>query len=577
MMYLSMNKFTFNKVKIVVTILEYHIFRILHKFKLFLFFEQKYRKNKVVQLNKNQNNSEIIIDNIHFNKKVLCWEPAPFPVHIDFISSIGTALSLRGAKVEQIICDGISVACIGRDIRDRVPLEDWNNRCLKCFIKCKNTALSYGIKTIPLSELLNLNDVRKLRILSEEINLEKINSYKYKDIKVGYYAVSSLIRYNRGSDPQNQDDLLREYLFNALITAEAGIKKIEAFKPDVVYMSHALYTSWGPMFEASVKRKIPVIRIGGGHRLGHTYFRKIRSHGSVHVGILSEEGWKERIRKSLTLDENKKLDLFFRNRYCPTSDDANDVSTINEILSKKEILNKLKLNNDKPIWCIFSHLLWDDAVRMSTKSSFRTFHKWMEETLKIISEIEEINWLIKIHPTEFRGDSAYTTIDIIEKLFPILPNHIKIIQPNSDINTQSVFNLITGGITCRGSIGLELSAMGKPVIIAADAYYSQLGFTYDGFSFSVYKELLFRAKNIPKLSVDKIEIARKLAYSYFIQRQIPLNMFKTKNGSFHSFDWKKVESLLPGVDPVVDMICDRFFEGEDFILNDEIIFKRAIS
>jgi alcohol dehydrogenase class IV len=46
---------------------------------------------------------------------------------------------------------------------------------------------------------------------------------------------------------------------------------------------------------------------------------------------------------------------------------------------------------------------------------------------------------------------------------------------------------------------------------------------------------------------------------------------------FDKFNWSKVESLLPGKDSIIDLICDKFFAGEDFILSDEIIDEIYVS
>lgn len=505
-------------------------------------------------------------------KRVLCWEPAPYPVHIAISSCIGTALSLRGCIVEHVICDGTPVACIGREIGFNESFSDWTKRCSGCYKGCKNEANSFGIKTVAIGELVNSETLSELRRISQSIDLAKIDTYSYKGVNVGMYAVSSLIRYYQGKVTEFEENLLREYLFGALVITDAAINKIDSFKPDAIYMSHGIYNLWGPALTIAVKRGIPVIRMGGGYRDQFTHFIKIVNTTYSNTGVLSDRGWKKRLERPLSTHEEQILEDYLNNRYKLNSNGFCDVRVVSSIENEQSIINKLNITNEKSIWCIFAHLNWDNSANVSPMA-FRDFDEWMVETVKTIIDVPDVQWLIKIHPAEKFTDTYEGVEKLIMDNFPNLPKYVKVIPADTDINTYSIFNIITGGISCLGTVGLELAAMGKPVITAADAYYSGKGFTYDGFSPDEYKSYLRKTPEIsPFLTPEQKEKARKFAYSYFIQRQIPLRMFKTgSNGRFSSFDWQKIESLLPGRDPVVDMICERFFEGNDFILDDETI------
>jgi len=513
---------------------------------------------------------------LFLGKRVLCWEPAPWPVHIAMISSVGTALSLRGCSVELVVCDGAPVACIGRDISENESLQNWDKRSPGCYKACKDEANSFGLKTVAIGDIIDTDKLSELRRISQKVDLREIASYVYKGVNVGTYAASSLTRYYRGKVIEFEEELLREHLFSALVILEAAAKKIDSFEPDAIYMSHGLYTSWGPAWEIAMKRRIPVVRIGGGYRRQYTYFRKIADLDTVETGVLSDRGWKERNEKALSLHEERILDDYLTSRYEPNFSGFADVKVETRVESKHDILSKLQMTDDKPIWCIFTHSIWDDSVSMSKNMSrlaFYDYTEWTEETLRTIIDITDVQWIVRIHPTEKRGDNVEGVENIINDMFPNLPPHIKVIPPEANINTYSIFNIITGGVTCRGTVGLEIAVTGKPVILAGGAYYSRKGFTYEGLSANEYKDLLRKTSEIPPfLTPEQKGKARKFAYSYYIQRQIPLRMFKTgSNGRFALFDWRKVESLLPDRDPVVDMICERFFVGDDFVLPDEVI------
>ncbi|MCX5751401.1 MAG: hypothetical protein NT099_07020 [Candidatus Saganbacteria bacterium] len=506
-------------------------------------------------------------------KRVLCWEPAPWPIHIALISAFGTALSLRGAQVEMVICGGTRSACIGREITDKESVPNWSKKCANCYKVCKDEADSFDMKNESIADLVDSAKLLELRKIALSIDFASIRSYSYKGVDVGAYTLSSVTRYYKGKVKEFEEYLLREYLFSALVITEAAINKITSFKPDVIYMSHAIYVSWGPVVQVANKKGIPVIKIGGAYKKQYASFLKIKGTSiSTSYGALSDHGWEKRLKKQLSSLEEQRLDNYFRDRYVSDSGDFCDIRQLSHFKSKHELFNKLNITTNKPVWCVFTHLNWDSSLYESSMA-FRDFNEWIIETLKIIMDVSDVQWLIKIHPAE----KMHGTVEGIEKIIDIycsrLPNHIKIIPPDTDINTYNLLNVITGGVTCLGTVGLELAAMGKPVIVAAKAYYSQKGFTYDGLTPDQYESLIRKTPEIPPfLTSEQKDNARKFAYSYFIQRQIPLRMFKIGNdGNFESFDWRKVELFVPGADPIVDMICERFFEGEDLTLNDDMI------
>jgi hypothetical protein len=340
-------------------------------------------------------------------------------------------------------------------------------------------------------------------------------------------------------------------------------------------MTTGVYTLWGPALAIALKRGIPVIIVVGAYRKQCTYYCKIKNnYTSFHFGTLSDLEWENRLQAPIASHEEENLKEYLERRYVSNTGHFKDIKMSERFESKQDLFNRLNLTDSKPVWCIFTPLTWDYSADYG-KMVYRDFNEWVIETVKAIIDIPGVQWLIKVHPAEKMYNTVEGIGELIRANFPDLPAHIKIIPPDTDINTYNLMNVITGGITCLGTVGLELAAMGKPVIVAADAYYGRKGFTYDALNADEYKDLLRRVHDIPpSLTPEQREKAVKFAYSYFIQRQLPLRMFiRDNDGNWLNFDWDKIDSLIPGNDPVLDLICNRFFEGEDFILGDEVIHQ----
>ena len=76
-------------------------------------------------------------------------------------------------------------------------------------------------------------------------------------------------------------------------------------------------------------------------------------------------------------------------------------------------------------------------------------------------------------------ESKRTVLDSINSKFISLPKNIKIIPPNTKISPYSLFPFIDVGIVYNGTVGLEMSTQGIPVVVAGNAHYGKKAFTYD--------------------------------------------------------------------------------------------------
>jgi hypothetical protein len=100
-----------------------------------------------------------------------------------------------------------------------------------------------------------------------------------------------------------------------------------------------------------------------------------------------------------------------------------------------------------------------------------------------------------------------------------LPDHVKLLPADTDINTRSLFPLIDYGLTVRGTIGLELPCFGIPVLLAGTGRYSGKGFTLDPPTREDYLRQLESLHLVPRLSEEQVLMAKKHAYVLFRKRQ----------------------------------------------------------
>ena len=409
----------------------------------------------------------------------------------------------------------------------------------------------------------------ELRALANDIPLAEALSFCHAGVEAGRIAMSGAIRFLKGApweDYKEREPLLREYLYSSLVVTEAAQGAIERFQPDCLQMSHDLYVDWGPAMNLGVTLGLPVSIISAGYIPLFFYFYNILAMDRSDPHLLSAAAWRERQAQPLTPSENARLDAYLDARFATAL--------------AKEILNPMPLEKQeffqglppgKPVWCLFAHVNWDEVFNF-TPMAFDTVNDWLLESIRAMIDLPEVTWLVKMHPGEIPLVQEHSSLGLIQRHFPRLPDHIQLIAPDAPLNPYELFPYLNGGITVCGTAGLELAVQGKPVILAGEAHYGGKGFTYDGYNREDYIRGLRQAHLMPKLATEAQTRARKYAYAYFLQRQIKLDFFLDDNRQ-QPIDFSRLDRLLPGRTPEIDLVCARIREGGDFMLDEESIAR----
>ncbi len=177
---------------------------------------------------------------------------------------------------------------------------------------------------------------------------------------------------------------------------------------------------------------------------------------------------------------------------------------------------------------------------------FRDYYKWLMQTLEFAKKNSKVNWIFKQHPVI----KYYPAQDVdFKKLFSECPENVIYIDENEQINTRSLIHCADLIVTCVGSAGFELPAMGDvPSLITGDSFYAGLGFALEPKTIKEYFEILNNADKIKKLTPLAHKKARA-AYIYIykicrvklsIRPPLALRSMKEKNKIITPGYWKRV-------------------------------------
>jgi hypothetical protein len=139
-----------------------------------------------------------------------------------------------------------------------------------------------------------------------------------------------------------------------------------------------------------------------------------------------------------------------------------------------------------------------------------------------------VNWVVKLHPANmYKAEGVEPNDEIaIREAVGELPPHVKLLRPETEINTFSLFSVADFGITIRGTIGMELPVYGIPVLTAGTGRYSGMGFTNDSVSAAEYLGKLARIQEIPRLSEEETLLAKRHAYGLFRLRPFRFSSYR---------------------------------------------------
>jgi hypothetical protein len=500
-------------------------------------------------------------------ERVLFWVPGGMSAMLQFEGLLAAALRLRGVDVHAVICDGPFIGCILREIMDHVPVALWQQSCSACKAGTSSVLDRLGIPYSFIGDFVPVEQRSALRDQASRIAWENMD-----ELGVGDAVRSSVVRFLKGAPLAGHEEIVPEYAYSALVCEAAAEAAIRALAPSRVFMSHAIYVDWGPALSVALRNGLPVSAWQGSYLASHFYFRHVSDPNHIDLHNMSDEAWHEQSSLSLDPVHEAALSMFLANRY--HSKVSSDMRNLHDYSGETEALRaRYSGIPGRPVWAIMSHINWDSAANYAPMP-YASFDEWMLDTIEHVNRIEDVNWLIKIHPAEAWDGSVRGVHHLLKERFRSLPPHVRLIPAEEQISPLDFFELVDGAVTVYGTSGLEIALQRKPVILAGEAHYGGKGFTFDGLTRESYHELLARAGRIGPLSAEQLLLAKKYAYTYFIRRQIPLPLSLRYDAEGRwRFQVDTRAQLLPGAEPFIDFVCDRLLDGRDFVMGDELVAR----
>jgi len=258
-----------------------------------------------------------------------------------------------------------------------------------------------------------------------------------------------------------------QFFLNCAFAADYLIKR---FKPKLVISSHAV--GWlFPLVWVALKNKVKVIFPYGD--AGVFRFWQINQIADIY-NVMTRPTHKTFLRTSekqkILLQETGKNCL--RKRLHGKTDNLGAIYAYSKAkarINKIQVCTQFGWDGNKRIVAVYASN-WFDFPHTLGMSHFRDFHDWIMVTLEKAKENKNVNWLFKAHPCDqWYGGITLKDIINVDKY-----DHIQLVP--GDWNGAALIEVIDAIVTYHGTIGLEATATGKPVLVADKGWYEGWGF-----------------------------------------------------------------------------------------------------
>ena len=179
----------------------------------------------------------------------------------------------------------------------------------------------------------------------------------------------------------------------------------------------------------------------------------------------------------------------------------------------KAVADQLGLDVTKPVILLCTNVM-GDSLAIDREVFTEGMGDWLTETVRHFADPEKGQLVVRIHPGEMVG-AGYPSSEIVRTALPSMPDHVALVEPDSEINTYDLIELADLGLVYTTTVGLEMATAGVPVIVAGDTHYRGRGFTHDPVSLEDYFATIDQLLEPEPSNTANTELANRYAYRFF--------------------------------------------------------------
>ncbi len=490
---------------------------------------------------------------------------------------LAAALTMRGANVHALLCDGALPACEMLTYENTPDAEALGRNgvgrecCAQCFACGEAMYESLGLTPLRYSSFIDADAAALAAKTAAETPGADIPAFVLHGLRLGEHALAGALRFfakDHLQDEPHGEAVLRRYFQAALLVAAALRTILSPGEYQKAVFHHGIYVPQGIVGEVARSLGVDVVNYNPAYRKQCFIF----SHGGTyHHTLMAEPAacWED---LDLTPDMEQAVAEYLQSRWSGSKDwiwfheggqrDAGAIAA------------ELGLDLHRPVVGLLTNVIWDAQLHYPA-NAFPGMVPWVVRTIEYFANRPELQLVIRVHPAEITGTlpSRRRMQAEMARHFPVLPDNVRVVGPESPVSTYALMGLCDAALIYGTKTGVELTSMGIPVIVAGEAWIRGKGLTWDARSPEEYLGFLDRLPLGRRLDPATVARARTYAFHFFFRRMIPLSAIEMVPG-WPPFGIGAVspDDLLPGRDPGLDVVMDGILHGQPFIFRAEALY-----
>jgi hypothetical protein len=488
-------------------------------------------------------------------------------------SALAAALTFRGAEVHALLCDGSMTACaeceasLYPNLARFVEHGPSSDLCRDCQWPAERVYRQLGLRVHRYGDWLTPEDRQCAKTTAAALPLDGIEGYTLDGLKVGEHAHAGALRFFASgslADEPLAEPVLRRYLESAILTAFATRRLMRGVGFTSAVFTHGIYVPWGVVGEVARQERVAVSTWNVAYRKRRFIF----SHDDTYHHTLMTEPREHWEQLELSSAQERELMQYLASRreglfdwivfHRPRTQDP------------AQIAREVGIDPSRPVVGLLTNVSWD-AQLYYPANAFPSMLEWLVQTCEYFATRPDLQLLIRVHPAEISGfpPSRQPVLAELRKRIPRLAPNIVVVPPESGMGTYALMSLCNAAIIYGTKMGVELTSVGLPVIVAGEAWIRNKGLTHDASTPAEYFRILDQLPFAERLGPGLLARARRYAYHFFFNRMIPLPFIEPKAGyPIYRLKLESLRQLLPGQSQGLDTICDGILGKAAFVLRD---------
>lgn len=307
-----------------------------------------------------------------------------------------------------------------------------------------------------------------------------------------------------------EDPLLIDYVAEAVSSILAAEDLLDAARPDIVVLSHAIEFRYGSIAWCALRRKIPVIVAFGNYGSPRYCFMRTEDEFFESLDRPSPEGL-----NAITADTAVRLEhlgrTYLDRRLAGQTDDLGGRFAFagpSEQHDRTSICEEFGWDPSKPIVAVYSSN-WFDYPHTFGMQQYKDFVDWLTLTLDVAKGQTACNWLFRAHPV----DAWYGGVTLSDHMTSSPAKHIRLCPKSW--NGAAVQRAVDGLVTVHGTAGVEYAAAGKPTLVADRGWYHEMSFVTWPRDREAYVKCLENLQWLKRGGAENARLAQMFAGAYF--------------------------------------------------------------